>query len=473
MKIFKLPDLGEGLPDAVIREWHVAEGDRIAAHAPLVTVETAKALVEVPAPWSGRIARLFAAVDETVPVDGPLVGFAEDSPRQSQAAESPGLEAIPPCPESPPEASPQPAGQAGAQSALGAAQERRQTTRQATRQATREGTRGGTREGTAEETTEAALDAGSVVGRIQAGTASVEAEQAPQVSMIRRATPSVRALARLLHVDLKRLTPAGERISAAEVRAAASAATLPEEHTTQPSPHLPSPSARLSPGPPQSASARKAEEVSAAPTQPDNVNTPARRAMALVMARSRDQVAPVTLQDTVDVHRWWGRQQATLRLIRAIEFACATEPTLNALYEDDRLLPAQTLNIGLAVDSPRGLFVPVLRNVSAHSDEELRQQIAAFKRGAQERGIDRADLQGASILLSNFGALGGCFATPVVMPPTVAIVGAGRVIESVVPVAGRPAIRPMLPLSVSADHRAVTGGELARFLAALQRALSA
>ncbi|KUJ83124.1 2-oxo acid dehydrogenase subunit E2 [Microbulbifer flavimaris] len=388
MKIFKLPDLGEGLPDAVIREWHVAEGDTIAAHEPLVTVETAKALVEVPAPWGGRIARLFAAEDETLEVGQPLAGFADDSVRQPSAPEEESEKA----------------------------------------------------EG------KAAADAGTVVGRIQAGGTLIGAELAPEASTARSATPSVRALARLLSVDLEKLTPTGELFTADEVRAAAQTAA-----TAAPQPAVPS---------------RKSREQAA------DVQTPARRAMALAMSRARDQVAPMTLLDEVDVHRWWGRAQATLRLIRAVEAACTAEPNLNALYEDDRLIPAPTVNIGLAVDSPRGLFVPVLRDVGACTDEELLHRVAAFKQQASDSGIAREDLQGATILLSNFGALAGRFATPVVMPPSVAIVGAGRTVESVVPVDGEPAVRPLLPLSVSADHRAVTGGELARFLAALVTALS-
>ncbi|AOS96345.1 Dihydrolipoyllysine-residue acetyltransferase component of pyruvate dehydrogenase complex [Microbulbifer aggregans] len=384
MKLFKLPDLGEGLPDAVIREWHVAEGDTIAAHAPLVTVETAKALVEVPAPWGGRIEKLFAAEDETLDVGQPLVGFAEEA-------------------------------------------DRRERDRHHER---------------AEPSKETA-DAGTVVGRIQAGGGSIGAELAPQPLTARRATPSVRALARLLRVDLDQLTPAAERFTAEEVRAAAAPTRAESGSTLRP-----------------------------AAQQKDDTRSPARRAMALAMSRARDQVAPMTLLDEVDVHSWWGKESATLRLIRAIEAACRAEPNLNALYEDDRLTPASGVNLGLAVDSPRGLFVPVLRDIGARTDEELLQQIDTYKRQARESGINREDLQGATILLSNFGALAGRFATPVVMPPTVAIIGAGRTVESVVPIDGKPAVRPLLPLSVSADHRAVTGGELARFLAALGTALS-
>lgn len=392
MKVFKLPDLGEGLPDAVIREWHVSEGDSIAAHESLVTVETAKALVEVPAPRGGRVERLYAAVGDTVEVGQPLVGFADPAGGADQPADAREETEVP--------APPAPA-----------------------------------------------ADAGTVVGRIRDSGELLDTELAPGARAHRPATPAVRALARRLGVDLAGRTPRGARFTGAEVRALAAAPARD--------------SAGLTTGVPAS----RAGEASAGAS-------PARRAMALAMARARDQVAPMTLCDEVDIGGWWGAESATLRLLRAIVQAAVAEPHLNALYRDDQLAPAERVSVGLAVDSPRGLFVPVLRDVAARSDEELLAQVERFKQQARETGIAREDLQGATILLSNFGGLGGRFATPVVLPPTVAIVGAGRVFEGVVPVDGQPAVRPLLPVSVSADHRAVTGGELARFLRALIAALS-
>jgi len=385
MKIFKLPDLGEGLPDAVIREWHVQEGDRISADECLVTVETAKALVEVPAPWSGTVEKRFAAEDETVQVGQPLVGFAE----AKAAKEKP---------------------------VVGAAVGR--------------------------DRTEKAPDSGTVVGKIQQTGEVLGEEIAPTEIPRRLATPSVRALARRLGVDLTELASEGERFTAEEVRAAAGRR-----------------------------SAKKEKKV-ARPAEATATTSSARRAMALAMSRARDEVASMTLCDQVNVSTWWGQESATLRLIRAVQRACEEEPNLNALYENGQLNPSETINIGLAVDSPRGLFVPVLRDVAARSDEELLQQIEDYKEQARESGIAQRDLQGGTILLSNFGSMAGRFATPIVLPPTVAMVGAGRTFEGVIAMEGKPAVHPLLPLSISADHRAVTGGELARFLKAMMTALS-
>ncbi|MDP5210494.1 dihydrolipoamide acetyltransferase family protein [Microbulbifer sp. 2205BS26-8] len=396
MKIFTLPDLGEGLPDAVVREWHVSEGSSVAAHESLVTVETAKALVEVPAPWGGKVEKLFAEVDETVNVGDPLVGFTGTGEGEVEAQPGPGANEVVPEPV----------------------------------------------QATAEE--HAQEDSGTVVGSLEQGEAVLEAEPQQEQGPRRFATPSVRALARRLGVDLQRLSKDGARVTAAQVCAAAgSRPQTPAETAVKP------------------VAASEAAAMS-----------PARRAMGLSMSRARDQVAQITLCDDADISNWWGSAPALLRLIRALQAACIAEPNLNALYRDDQLIPQATINIGLAVDSPRGLFVPVLRDVAAHSDEALLQAVADFKQQARETGIAQSDLQGGSILLSNFGAIAGRYATPLVLPPTVAIVGAGRVCQGVVVVDRWPAMRPLLPLSVSADHRAVTGGELARFLQALLQALS-
>ncbi|WP_226664032.1 dihydrolipoamide acetyltransferase family protein [Microbulbifer aggregans] len=381
MKIFNLPDLGEGLPDAVIREWHVQEGERVAADASLVTVETAKALVEVPSPWTGVVEKRFAESGATVETGQPLVGFATTDGPSAQRSEH-------------------------------------------------------------EPSPIRATDSGTVVGKIDQGSESLALEAHTLFSRPRYATPAVRALARILNVDLSSLHPTGARFTEMEVRAAATGYRAP-----------------VHPEPP------------AVTKTSVSTGDPARRAMALAMSRARDQVCPMTLCDEVDISAWGPEESATLRLLRAIAAAAAAEPNLNAHYIDDTLAPQSPVNIGLAVDAPKGLFVPVLRDIDALSDAALAEQITRFKQLASEGAIPQPELQGATIHLSNFGSLGGRFATPIVVPPLVCIVGAGRSHEVVMPFEGKARVRRLLPLSISADHRAVTGGELARFLEALKQHL--
>lgn len=413
MKIFKLPDLGEGLPDAVIQRWQVREGDKVAEDQTIVTVETAKALVEVPSPYAGTVEKLFAQQGQTLQTGQPLIGFSGSD------------EARP----APPSSSPSPL-QAPAE------------------------------EGSAE-------DAGTVVGRIDQQSESLPPEQRPLPNRPRNTTPAIRALARQLNVDLSAFHPAGSRFSEAEVRAAARGETLPKWH------HAPAPLVDLEDSPNEGIGGGLENDIQDVPPPlPAQKADPARRAMALAMTRSRDQICPMTLCDEVDISAWPKGTSTTLRLLRATVQAVAAAPNLNAYFSDDQLQPQSAVNIGLALDARKGLFVPVLKGVVALTDEELLTLIVQFKQQADEGAIPQADLQGATIHLSNFGSLGGRFATPVVVPPLVCIVGAGRSHDVVLPVNGKARVRRLLPLSVSADHRAVTGGELARFLATLCVALS-
>ncbi|MCQ3829978.1 2-oxo acid dehydrogenase subunit E2 [Microbulbifer elongatus] len=396
MKIFKLPDLGEGLPDAVIREWHVDEGDSVKADQTLVTVETAKALVEVPSPYSGTVETLFAAEGETLETGQPLIGFAGAEP--TSASEQKNVSTV------------------------------------------AESTNGG--------------DSGTVVGKIEQGREALAVEQRPVASRPRCATPAIRALARRLGVDLESLHPSGARFSEAEVRAAARGEDLP----------------RWSEKPDKSDEniAKEREKT----VSDHGQMAPARRAMLLAMNRARDQVCPMTLFDEVDISDWPKGTSATLRLLKAIALAAADEPNLNAHFENAVLEPKTPVNVGLAVDAPKGLFVPVIKDAGAQSEDALQETIARFKQQANEGAIPQQDLQGATIHLSNFGSLAGRFATPVVVPPLVCIVGAGRAHKAVLPHKGKARVRKLLPLSITADHRAVTGGELARFLKAVKGHLS-
>jgi pyruvate dehydrogenase E2 component (dihydrolipoamide acetyltransferase) len=201
-----------------------------------------------------------------------------------------------------------------------------------------------------------------------------------------------------------------------------------------------------------------------------------RSAMARNMAAAHEEVAAVTVMDDADVQQWCdeegrARQLLLPRLVRAIVAACRAEPGLNAWY--DAKADARTLrdevDLGIAVDLPDGLLVPVLRNAHKIGADELASQLDELVRKARERTLSPETLRGATITLSNFGAIGGRYASPLVVPPQVAIVGAGRLRrEPVVTADGAIAAHRVLPLSLTFDHRAATGGEAARFLNALK-----
>lgn len=362
MSTFTLPDLGEGLTDAEIVAWHVSPGDHVAADQPLVSVETAKAVVEIPSPQSGTIAELHGAVGEVVPVGAPLVVFADAAP----------------------------------------------------------------------------ADKGAIVGALETAPPAPKAARGSEgatVTPLVRAAPAARALARERGVDLAAVagTGPGGAVTRADVEAAAGGA------------------------------AAEAHETAFEPLRGP------RRVMAQAMARFRDETAPATLTDFADVTAWWGAAaEATLRLCRALCRAAEAEPALNAWFDGARSARRlhRLVNIGVAVDAPEGLFAPVLKGAEAMDAETLRASLAMLIEGARARRLSPQQMLGATVTLSNFGGLGGRFGALAVTPPQVAILGAGRVETALRLANGQVEERLNLPLSLTFDHRACTGGEAARFLAA-------
>jgi pyruvate dehydrogenase E2 component (dihydrolipoamide acetyltransferase) len=253
-----------------------------------------------------------------------------------------------------------------------------------------------------------------------------------------RATPAVRALARKLSVDLSMVTPSGHDgvITATDVQRVAT--TL--------------------------------ADVGA----PD-VLRGVRRAMAQNMARAQSEVAAATVMDDADLHAWQTGgasstgHDVTIRLVRALVAGVHAEPTLNAWYEGrtGRRHLLERIDVGIAADLPEGLFVPVLRNVGKRDAADLRAGLDRMRADVIARTIAPEEMRGNTITLSNFGMIAGRYAAPIVVPPTVAILGAGRIRDEVVASGGVPAVHRVMPLSLTFDHRVVTGGEAARFLRAV------
>lgn len=359
MHQFMLPDLGEGLEEAEIVTWYVNEGDHVVTDQPLLAVETDKAVVEIPSPSSGRIARLFGAKGDLAKVGTPLVEFAE---------------------------------------------------------------------GTEQDTGTIVGELGSGERPLASGTPSARpAGQEPQVF------PAVRALARKLNVALELVEGTGPdgTITRADVERAVKSMS-------------------------QSGPAEPLRGM--------------RRAMAQRMTAAHSEIVAATVTDEADIDDWREGEDATIRLARGISAACKAEPALNAWYNSgtrERSL-AERVDLGIAVDTEGGLIVPVLRNIAERSVSDLRAGLDRLRADAIARSIPQEELRGATITLSNFGMIGGRFANLIIVPPQTAIIGAGRISQRVVAHRGQPAVRRMLPLSLTFDHRVVTGGEAARFLVALR-----
>jgi 2-oxoisovalerate dehydrogenase E2 component (dihydrolipoyl transacylase) len=390
MSTFRLPDLGEGLAEAEIVEWHVKVGDHVRVDQPMVSVETAKAVVEVPAPFGGVVTALRGAPGDIVPTGAPLIEF----------------------------------------------------------------------------------DSGTVVGSMPATSEeefveSVTAARAPGRAPQRaRAVPAARALAKNLGVDLAAIQGSG-RAGLITLDDVLRCANLPAAADGAPTPNGPPPANGVAAA--EGSSVSPAARAIAAAGPADGTVEPlrgVRRAMAQSMSQSRNQVAGSTVCDDADLHLWTHRGDYMLRLMRAMICAWRAEPALNAWYDpvaQSRFLVAY-IDLAIAVDTPGGLIVPVVRNIESKSPEELRAAVAVQKEAAHRRSTPPEDLRDFTLMLSNFGTLAGRYGIPRVVPPAVAILGAGKVREDAVAWGGTVLAHRRMPLSLSFDHRCITGGEACRFL---------
>jgi pyruvate dehydrogenase E2 component (dihydrolipoamide acetyltransferase) len=193
-----------------------------------------------------------------------------------------------------------------------------------------------------------------------------------------------------------------------------------------------------------------------------------RYAMAINMTRARAEIVPATVVDDADVDLWPADADVTIRLVRAVVAGCRAAPALNAWFDAAAMSRRlhQRIDLGIAVDTGDGLFVPVLRDVGNRLASDLRRGIDALKCDVAARKVPLAELHGQTITLSNFGMFAGRFAALAIVPPQVAILGAGRIAPRPVASPDGVAVHRTLPLSLTFDHRVVTGTEAARFLAA-------
>jgi len=276
--------------------------------------------------------------------------------------------------------------------------------------------------------TEAATDRGAIVGELEKPEPKMP-QPPPGPTVQVKAAPAVRALAKKLSVDLTTVPPSGKRgeITRADVKKAAGSG---DEWR---------PLRRL------------------------------RRTMAKNMAIAGASVVPATVADEACVANWPAATSVMARLVRALVAGCQAEAALNVWYDAERNSRLQhgTVNIGMAVDTPDGLLVPVLRHAERLDLDGIEKALPGFVDSARNRSASPQTYQDATITLSNFGPVGGRFAALIVSPPQVAILGAGRIRPKPVIEAGNVTEKPYLPISLSFDHRVVTGVEATRFLSAV------
>ena len=415
---FRLPDIGEGLTEAEIVRWLVPEGEHVDADQAIVEVETDKAVVEIPSPYAGTVVKHGGAEGETLQVGAVLVVIGDEEEEPKSVPEPVTVET-----------------------------------------------------GDSDQTQGSAFQEPSELASVApiVGTISEEAEilsppsagPAGSGSGV-KALPVVRKLARDKGIDLTLVAGSGPggRITREDVLAAAV-----EREPEQPA------------ASPQAAPTEESEEAVSSPAEPESQPmSRLRRTIAANMSRSWSEIPHVTTFDDVDATRLLevrtalgSRHQKKIPIealvVRAVLPALDSYPEFNASLDGDDLVLHPNRDIGIAVDTPDGLLVAVIQDAESKSVLELADEVARLGAGAKDRALGPSELTGQTFTISNIGAVGGGHGTPIVPHGTTAILSVGRARDRVIVIDGDLVIAPVMPLSLSYDHRVIDGGQGRRFMA--------
>ena len=403
---FILPDLGEGVHEAELIKWRVSVGDTVQEHQTLAEMETDKALVEVPSPWTGVIQSLNGAEGDIIIVGSILVNY--DIGGGASSEPEPKVADAPP-------------------------------------------------------------DTGCVVGAVDDSmtvpASFVRTETPPKTSGSEKvpATPAVRRIAKENNVDINAVTPTGRggRVTASDVEShVGSTSVVP----TGVSPKETAPLATRVSVPQEGVSERIPFRGIRRKIAEALTNSLQKAAHFQVIDE-----ADVTLLDKKRkaLGELIGKKLSILPLVMtAVTKALKQHPTMNSTVDDfvEEILLHSNINLGCAVDTDNGLMVPVIRNADTLSPVQLAEETARLASACRDRSIPREELSGGTFTISSVGSYGGMFTTPIINYPEVGILGVGRSKERVLTKDGTFYAGLVLPLSLSCNHRVVDGAEAARFL---------
>ena len=418
---FKLPDLGENIASGDVVSVFVSVGDVVKPGQALLEVETDKAVIEVPCPPGGRVASVLVKKGDTVKVGQTLLTLEAAGSSPSVATPVAAAPAKPAPVAAPPAAA---------------------------------------KVAPAEPTPVAPPPVAMKPAAVKPAAEPEPAAPTPAVAAVEPAGPAVRRLARELGVDLGRVKgsgPAGrilrEDIVAAVRQGSAQGA--------------------------RSASAPSSDRDDWGPVHREQMSR-MRRTIATNMVRSVSTIPHLTNFDDADVTEMERLRKASADdhakvnvkltalsfVIKAVSLSLRQHPAMNSSIDVEKgeILYKDYVNIGLAVDTPRGLVVPVLRGCDELSSPQIAQAIAETAEKAKHAQYSIEDLRGGTFTISNLGAIGGTYSTPIINWPEVAILLVGRSRKLPVVQGDRIEPRLMMPLSLSYDHRIVDGAMAARFL---------
>ena len=415
---FKFPDIGEGITEGIVVEWKVREGDMVELDQDLVEIETDKAIVTIPSPRKGVILKIHYKAGETIPVGDTLVTIGEKGEKGEKA------------------------------------------------------------EGVGE-----APYTGSVVGLLEEAPEEEEVEVKPAAREAAEAaapaagkslaTPAVRRLARELGVDVSHIKGTGRdgRVTAEDVKNSAAKAAVPSSPKASPK-------------------AKKEEKPAIKKIKKYDMygyitRVPlkgVRKTVARKMAEATSSAALVTHQDDADVthlvevregHKQYAEGKGVKLtyipfVVKTVIEGLKKYPYLNSILEEEDgeeyVVLKKYFNIGIAVDTPDGIIVPVVKGADQKTVLDIAKEASELAERARARKIDLADMRGGSFTVTNVGFIGGTHFTPIPNHPEVAILGLGRIEERPVVREGKVVIRRIMPLSLTFDHRVVDGADAARFV---------
>jgi pyruvate/2-oxoglutarate dehydrogenase complex dihydrolipoamide acyltransferase (E2) component len=416
MYAFKVPDVGEGVVEAEVLEWRVAEGDWVKEDQNLVDLLTDKAEIEIPSPVEGRVHRLHAQPGEIVAVGSVLIEIDDESPAQVEPTDEP---TAPPRP---------------------AAERPARTDRPTAAQPP-----------TAPERPAAAREmATHPPAQPQRPRLQMRGAELPSAAAQVQAVPAVRALAERLGIDLRavRGTGPGGRIMRRDIERQASGEVESE---------------------PVAAVVADEEDWERRPLRG------LRRVIARRMVHARRTAAHFTYVDEVDMTRLLERSEATWGAARpsplafianAVARSLPGHEMLNASIDDasDEIIVKRRVHLGIAAATQEGLIVPVIRDAAQLSVIELSKTIESLGERARAGALTPAELRGGTFTISSLGKLGGIISTPIVNHPEVAILGVNAIRPVPSLVDGQLSERRMMNLSISVDHRIADGLVAAEFI---------
>lgn len=413
---FNFPDLGEGLEEGTILEWYVAEGQQVKEGDPLVQMETDKVVADIPSPRQGVVTLLHGSVGDVIKVGSPLVEIETENGVSLQ-------ESFP-----------------------------TETEKEKV---------------TTEPVSETDDDAGAVVGTMEVAEKdailpeSIEGIKEGDTSLDTPprkalATPVARAMAKEMDIDINKVPGSGPsgRVKSEDIlnfkKGLSSSVSVPQYDTTH------------------------AEDVTYLPL------TQIRKTIARNMLHAKHNAAHMSVFEEVEISELMAvrdryKQKFADRgvkltylafIVKAVAMALKKHPQLNSQIdvENSRMIVRNRYHIGIAVDAPDGLMVPVIRDADRQSIFRIAQQIAELADKARKRKLTLDEMKEGSFSVTSFGSIGGIFATPVLNFPQAGILGIGRIMQTPIVKNNEIVIGHIMPLSLTVDHRIVDGGETTRFI---------